>query len=72
MYKVVTLDIKIKQNNFFGIFEILASSCDFNKPVIKAKMHAKTFFVLSGCNMNFFLERLGRMHENTIFFIIFF
>jgi len=46
MYKVVTPDIKRKQNNFFGIFEILASSLDFNKLVIKATMHAKTFFFL--------------------------
>ena len=44
MYKVVTPDIKRKQNNFFGIFEILASSHDVNKLVIKVKMHAKTFF----------------------------
>jgi hypothetical protein len=44
-YKVVTPYIKRKkQNNFFGIFEILVSSRDFNKLVIKAKMHAKTFF----------------------------
>ena len=46
MYKVVILDIKRKQNNFFEIFEILASSRDFNKLVIKAKMHVKTFFLL--------------------------
>jgi hypothetical protein len=44
-YKVVTPDIKRKQNNFFGIFEILASSRDFNKLIIKGKMHAKTFFL---------------------------
>jgi hypothetical protein len=58
MYKVVILDIKRKQNNFFGIFEILASSRDFNKLVIKAKMHVKTFFLLL-------------LFENTIWFIIF-
>jgi len=44
-YKVVILDIKRKQNNFFGIFEILASSRDFNKLVIKAKIRDKTFFL---------------------------
>jgi hypothetical protein len=37
--------MKRKQNKFFGIFEILASSRDFNKLVIKAKMHTKTFFL---------------------------
>jgi hypothetical protein len=36
-YKVVTPDIKRKQNNFSEIFEILASSRDFNKLVIQAK-----------------------------------
>ena len=53
----------------------MASSRDFNKPVIKAKMYAKTFFFISRCNMIFlllFLERFGRMHKNKIFFIIIF
>jgi hypothetical protein len=73
-YKVVILDIKRKQNNFFGIFEILASSRDFNKLVIKAKIRDKTFFLyIWRYNMIFFiiiyfLERLGRMHENKTFF----
>ena len=73
-YKVVILDIKRKQNNFFGIFEILASSRDFNKLVIKAKIRDKTFFIyIWRDNMIFFiiiyfLERLGRMHENKTFF----
>ena len=44
MYKVIILDIKRKQNNFFEIFEILARSRDFNKLVIKAKMHANIYF----------------------------
>jgi hypothetical protein len=46
----------------------LASSRDFNKLVIKAKMHAKTPFFFLRYNMIFyfflFLKRLGRMHEN--------
>jgi hypothetical protein len=46
------------------------SSRDFNKLVIKAKMHAKTFFFWSFLYCMkiwrdfFFFERLGRMHEN--------
>jgi len=40
---------------FFWIFEILASSRDFNKLVIKAKMHAKLFF----------------LYEDTIWFFIY-
>ena len=44
MYKVVILDIKRKQNNFFGIFEILASSRDFNKLLLKPKCMLKPFF----------------------------
>ena len=54
------------------------SSCGFNKLVIKAKMHANTyffeiFFVVLKYNMIFFLffERLGRMHENKIFYYFF-
>jgi len=69
-YKVVTPDIKRKQNNFFGIFEILVSSRDFNKLIIKVKMHAKTFFFMK-IQYDFFyyifLERLGRMHEKKTF-----
>jgi hypothetical protein len=52
----------------------LASSRDFNKPDIKAKMHAKTFFLIKmqyDFLLLFFLERLGRMHENKIFFYYF-
>jgi hypothetical protein len=40
---------------FFWIFEILVSSRDFNKLVIKAKMHAKLFF----------------LYEDTIWFFIY-
>jgi len=53
------------------------SSRDFNKLVIKAKMHANTYFLKFLCYMkiqyDFFLffERLGRMYENKIFFIFF-
>jgi len=73
-YKVVTPDIKRKQNNFFRIFEILASSRDFNKLVIKVKMQAKTLFFFMKIQydfFNFFLERLGRMYENKKIFFIF-
>jgi len=55
------------------------SSRDFNKLVIKAKMHADTYFWNFLCYMKiqyeFFIyifERLGRMHENKkkYFFIL--
>ena len=45
MYKFVILDVNRKQNNFFGFLKYWPKySRDFNKLVIKAKMHAKTFF----------------------------
>jgi hypothetical protein len=41
-YKFVITDTKRKQN-IFGVFlKYLSSSHNFNKLVIKAKMHAKT------------------------------
>jgi hypothetical protein len=43
--KFVIPDIKRKQNNFFEFLKYWPSSRDFNKLVIKAKMHAKTFFL---------------------------
>jgi len=44
-YKRIILNIKRKQNRFFLLFlKYWPSSHDFNKLVIKAKMHAKTFF----------------------------
>ena len=44
-YKIITQDIKRKQNNFFLEFlKYWPSSRDFNKLVIKAKMHANTYF----------------------------
>jgi hypothetical protein len=55
----------------------LASSRDFNKLVIKAKMHAKTLFLKKKRKKKIqydfiiFLERLGRMHENKIFFLFY-
>jgi hypothetical protein len=49
------------------------SSRDFNKLVIKAKIHAKTlFFMKIQYDFVFFLERLGRMNENKIFFYFLF
>jgi hypothetical protein len=54
----------------------LASSRDFNKLVIKAKMHAKTPPFFMKIQYDFFfvfiLERLGRMHENKKKFIFIF
>jgi len=87
MYKFVIPDIKRKKNNFFWIFlKYWSSSRDFNKLVIKAKMHAKTyiyilkfsllyentlwFFIYSFILFTFY--RLGRMHENKdVFFLCF-
>ena len=52
------------------------SSHDFNKLVIKAKMHAKITYIyflfsLLYKNTKFFsFERLGRMHENKSFFFL--
>jgi hypothetical protein len=42
MYKFVIPDTKRKQNIFLFL-KYWSSSCDFNKLVIKAKMHAKIF-----------------------------
>jgi hypothetical protein len=54
-----------------------SSSRDFNKLVIKTKMHADTHFWNFLCYMKiqyeffiYILERLGRMHENKRFFFI--
>jgi hypothetical protein len=45
MYNVVSWILKDKQNNIFVVFKIFGQcSLDFNKLVIKAKMHAKTLF----------------------------
>jgi len=66
MYMVVNPDTKRKQNKIFLEFlKYWLGSRDFNKLVIKAKVHAKTFF-LWRYNM-IFLERLGRVHENKNF-----
>jgi hypothetical protein len=44
-YKFIILDIKRKQNIFFGFFfKYWPSSHGSNKLVIKAKMHDKTYF----------------------------
>jgi hypothetical protein len=54
-----------------------SSSRDFNKLVIKTKMHADTHFWNFLCYMKiqyeffiYILERLGRMHKNKRFFFI--
>jgi len=44
MYKFVIPDTKTKQNIFLDFLKYWSSSRDFNKLVIKAKMHAKIFF----------------------------
>jgi len=45
MYMVVNPDTKRKQNKIFLEFlKYWLGSRDFNKLVIKAKVHAKTFF----------------------------
>ena len=46
-YKFVISDIKTKQNIFWIFLKYWPSSRDFNKLVIKAKMHAKAFFFWS-------------------------
>jgi hypothetical protein len=43
-YKCVILDTKTKQNIFLKFLKYWPNSCDFNKLVIKAKIHAKTYF----------------------------
>jgi hypothetical protein len=43
MYKVITLDIK-RKNFFLEFLKYWPSSREFNKPVIKAKIHANTDF----------------------------
>jgi hypothetical protein len=78
-YKRVILNIKRKNKMIFWIFlKYWSSSRDFNKLVIKVKMHAKTYvfffeiFFVWKYNVIFFLfRRLGRMHENKTFFLIF-
>jgi len=44
MYKFVIPYTKRKQNIFLKILKYWSSSHSFNKLVIKAKMHAKTYF----------------------------
>jgi hypothetical protein len=51
MYKFVIPDTKTKQNIFFGFLKYWPSSRDFNKLVIKTKIHAKKFFFLNFCCM---------------------
>ena len=69
MYNFVIPDTKTKQNIFLKCLKYWSNSCDFNKLIIKAKMHAKTFFLKFSLlyeNTIWFLafERLGRVHEN--------
>jgi len=44
MYKFVIPYAKRKQNIFLKMLKYWSSSHSFNKLVIKAKMHAKTYF----------------------------
>ena len=55
MYKFVIPDTKTKQNIFLKILKYQSNSCDFNKLVIKAKIHAKTYFL-----------KPSLLYENTI------
>ena len=81
-YKFVIPYIKTKQNIFFWFFFLNngQSSHDFNKLVIKAKMHDKIYVYffwsfLCCIKMQYdFLgfERLGRMHKNIFFLFSFF
>ena len=70
-YKFVISDTKTKQNKIFVVFWNFGQcSLDFNKLVIKAKMHAKTLFsVVWKTTIWFFsFETFGRMHEKYFFF----
>jgi len=85
-YKFVIPDTKRRQKFFLEFLKYWPSSHGSNKLVIKAKVHAKTFFkcfcfMHKKDNMIFFcyrkircddfffiFERLGRMHENKIYF----
>jgi len=43
-YKCIIPDTKTKQDNFLEFLKYWPNSCDFNKLVIKIKIHAKTYF----------------------------
>jgi hypothetical protein len=61
-YKFVIPDIKTKQNIFLIFLKYWPSSHDFNKLVIKAKIHAKIYIYF----LKFFL-----LYKNTIWFLFF-
>jgi hypothetical protein len=58
MYKFVIPDTKTKQNSFLEFLKYWPNSPNFNKLVIKAKMHAKTYFL-----------KFSLLYENTIWFL---
>jgi hypothetical protein len=71
-YKVVTPDIIKKQNNFLEFLKYWSSSRDFNKLIIKPKMHANTYFWnflgYMKIQYDFFLETWPYAWKQNIFF----
>ena len=57
-YKFVIPDTKTKQNIFLKFLKYWPNSHDFNKLVIKAKMHPKIYFL-----------KFSLLYENTIWFL---
>jgi len=73
-YKFVIPDTTTIQNKFFFVFWYFGQcSLDFNKLVIKVKMHAKTLFFWCMKNPIWFFsfETLGCTHKNIFSFNIF-
>ena len=76
-YKFVIPDIKTKQKYFFDFLKYWPSSHDFNKLVIKAKMHAKITYIynfLFSLLYKFFLvlRDLAVCMKTKVFFCFFF
>jgi len=75
MYKVVTSNTKTKNIYFLEFLKYWPSSRDFNKLVIKVKMHVNTYFwifIVWKCDVIFLFEIFGRMYENKNMFFYFF
>jgi len=76
-YKCIIPDTKTKQDNFLEFLKYWPNSCDFNKLVIKIKIHAKTyffevFFIVWKYMIWFFLwETWLYAWEQKTFFLIF-
>ena len=77
-YKFIIPNTKRRPKDFLEFLKYWSTSHGLNKLVIKAKMHANIYIVFWNflccvkiCCYNIYiyiLERLGRMHENKIFF----